>query len=102
MSLVLSEVDEVISALVNALEGGTIKHLLHHGVKLCQIVEASLALATLFRAIGLDAVGADNLVAACAVLSIDCNEVAVSTGCPSEHSIGTRVQLLHLRLNLPN
>lgn len=89
MTLILSHVDEVICALVNTLEGGTIKHLLHHGVELCQVVEAGLALATLFRAVCLDAVFADNFVAACAVLSIDSNEIAVPTGCPSEHSIGT-------------
>jgi len=102
MPLVLSQVDEVICALVNTLEGGTIKHLLHHGVKLCQIIKAGLTLATLLRAVCLEAIVADDLVAACAVLSIDCDEIAVCTSCPSEHSVGTRVQFLHLGLNLPN
>ena len=101
MLIVLIDMDVVLRALVDALEGSPLEHLFDHRVQICQLFEACLALATLLVVICLIAVPAHDLVTPWTVFGFHGDVVAVGTGGSCEHGIWARVELDHLRLDLP-
>ena len=81
MLLVLSKWDIVVTALIDALKSGSLEHFIDHRVQLCKLLEAGLALATLFAIVRMQAISADNFVAARTVLGFHSDIVAVGTSC---------------------
>ena len=86
--------DIVICALVDAFESRSLEHLVDHRMQVSESGEWCLTLAAFLCPIRLNAVAANDLVAALAVSRIDRDILAISTCGTGEHGIRTRVQLL--------
>ena len=86
--------DIVIGALVNAFESRSLEHLADHRMQVSEGGEWCLTLTAFLCPIRLNAVAANDLVAALAVSCINRDIVAVRACGTGEHGIRARVQLL--------